>query len=103
MINNSLHQRMTEPLLNRAFAPFILLRRGFVLLLQGFRKLYETLGRIWPSIEQHVFHQFEQVFGNFGIDSQHPRVHDSHVEAGLDRMIQEGGVHRFADEIVTTK
>ena len=63
----------------------------------------EALGRVRAAIEHHVLHAFEQIGRNILVDGQLPGIDDAHVEAGLDRVEQEDGVHCLADDVVAAE
>ena len=50
-------------------------------------------------VEYYVFNPFQQIRRNFLINIQHSGIDDGHVQPGLDRMEQEGRMHRFADRV----
>ena len=56
-----------------------------------------------PAVEDHVFDVLEQILRNVFVDDQLAGIDDAHVEAGLDRMVEERRVHRFADDIVAAE
>ena len=83
---------------------------GFVLF-DGFRPWRSTvsanvdqpLGRVGPAIEEHVFDVAEQFLVNLFVDGELAGVDDAHVEAGLDRVVQKGRIHRLADRLVAAE
>ena len=102
-INNALDQRVFEALLDGALAPFVLDDLGLVLLFDGLGKLDEAFRGVGAAIEQNVLDQFEQVLGNLLVNAEHAGVDDAHVQPGLDGVIQKGGVHRLAHDVVAAK
>ena len=68
-----------------------------------FRKSDETLGGIRTAVEDHVFDQAEKVLGDILIDAELSCIHDTHVETSADGMIEENGMHRFANVVVATE
>src|ERR1700677_1247584 len=102
-IDNALDEGMFEAFLDGGLAPFVLDGFGFVLLFDGFGELDQALGGVGAAVEQDVLDQFQEVLGNFLIDAEHAGVDDAHIEAGLDGVIEEGGVHRLAHGIVAAK
>ena len=94
---------MREPRFDRAVAPLqiqlglpraALDRRG---------ELHHPLGRVGAPIEDDVLDMLEQLARDVFVDDQLPRVDDAHVEARLDRVIQEGRVDCLADDVVAAK
>ena len=81
---------MLEALLDRRLSPrqVELLLHGAAL--DGLGQGDHAFGRIWSSIEEQVLDMFEQVLGNFLIDSELPGVDDPHVHAGPDGMVEKG-------------
>jgi hypothetical protein len=45
----------------------------------------------------------EQILWNVFVDDQLSGIDDAHVEAGFDRMEQEGGMNRLADDVVAAE
>ena len=76
------------------------MRPFFFCTFDGFGKFEQPVGRIGTPIQQHIFHAFEQVFGNLFVDFQLAGVDDAHVEASFDRVIQERRIDRFANGVV---
>ena len=103
MIDYAFDERVTQALLDRAGAPGIFSHFHFALLLHGIGKLDEPLGRIGPAVQQHIFNKLQQVFRNLFVDFEHSGIHDSHVEPGVDRVIQKRRMHRFAHDSVAAK
>ena len=68
-----------------------------------FGELQQPVSRIGAAVEDDVFHMFEQVFGDLFVDFQLPRVDDAHVKARFDRVVKEGCVDRFTDDIVAAE
>ena len=50
----------------------------------------EPLGRVRPTVEDHILGVLQQIGGDILIDVELARVHDRHVEPGGDRVVQEG-------------
>ena len=105
VVGDALDQGVLEPLLDRAprarrgpwpssFLPFLLDRLG---------ELGQPVGRVGPAVEQHVLDALEQVLGDLLVDLELAGVDDAHVQPGLDRVVEEGGVHRLADHVVAAE
>ena len=72
-------------------------------LLDGSANVDQPLGGIRAAIEQHVFDEFQEILRNLFVDGQLSRIHDAHVQPGLDRVIQKRRVHRLAHGIVAAE
>jgi len=66
-------------------------------------KFDHSLGRVRSAIEDHVLHPLEQICGDIFVDAELARVHDGHIQARFDRVVEECGVHRLSHEIVSAK
>ncbi len=97
------HQRVGQALLHGALAP------GEVLLLRErlagdrLREPHEPLGRVGAAVEDDVLDVLEEVLRDVLVDVELAGVHDRHVQAGGDRVVQERRVHRAADRLVPTE
>ena len=94
---------MGESLFDRAGAPLIVFHRRFALLLDGLGKRHQSFRRIRPPVQQDIFDQLQKILGNFLIHRQLSGVHNSHVQTGLDGVIEKCRVHRLAHAIVAAK
>ena len=103
VIDDTLDQRVAQTLFDRALAPFIFDHFGLVLFLHRLGELDQTLGGVGPAIEQNVLDESEQVLGNLLIHFQQTGIDDAHVEAGLDGVVEESAVHRFAHNVVAAE
>jgi hypothetical protein len=84
-------------------APAIVFCDGFVGFFDCLGERDQPFRRVRTTIEQHVFHELEQVFGNFFIHREHAGIDDPHVHAGLDGMIEKRRMHRFAHRIIAAE
>ncbi len=95
---------MRQPLLHRPAAPgeigFLLLA-GLAAVALGQRQ--QPLGRIGAAIEHHVFHRLAQFRLDVVIDDHLPGIDDAHVHPGLDGVIEEDRMHRFAHRLVAAE
>ena len=66
--------------------------------LHGVGKLHHPLGRVGTPIEDDVLDVLEQVLRDVFVDDQLPGVDDPHVHAGLDGVVEERRMDRFADD-----
>ena len=102
-VDDAVHERVREPLLDGCLAP------GEVELALGRlardrpREGDEPVGRVGPPVVEHVLDPFEQVGRDVLVDDELARVDDAHVEPGADRVVEEGGVHRLADDVVAAE
>ena len=103
VLDNALDQRVREPFLDRSPAPSMLLSSDLVLLSDRLGKRDQPLGGVRPSIQQHILHQLEKVFGNLLVHGQLPGVDDPHVQTGLDGVVQKGRVHCLTYDVVPTE
>ena len=102
-VDDAVHQRVRQPRRHRLIAPGVIvgpLRAGA---LDAIGELDQPLGRVGTAVEQHVLDVREQLLGDVLVDRELAGVDDAHVHAGLDRVIQEGGVHRLADDVVAAE
>ena len=100
VLHNALDQAVREALLHGGFAPSQILHFFLALRLNGFGKGHEAFGAIGAAVEQHILHEFEQVFGNIIVHGQLPGIDDAHVHARPDAVVQECRVHGFAHVVV---
>ena len=107
---DSLHQRVAQPLLHRPVAPlfnFLLVRlvagARRPCRLQPLAELNQPLGRIGPPVQQHIFNQLLQLRLDLLIHLQHARVHNAHIHARGNRVIQKRRVHGLAHLVVAAK
>ena len=63
----------------------------------------QPLGGIGPASQHHIFHPLAQVERNVFVRNELTGIHDAHIHAGTDGMIQEHCVHRFAQRIVAAE
>ncbi len=92
-----------EPLLDRRLAPGevdLALRR---LAAHAARVLDEPLGRVGAPVEDDVLDELEQLRRDVLVDDELAGVDDAHVEAGADRVVEEGRVHRLAHGVVAAE
>ena len=59
--------------------------------------------RIGAAVQQHVFYEDLQLGLDLFVELEHSGVHDAHVHACGDRVIQERRVHGLADLVVAPK
>ena len=66
-------------------------------------ELDQPLGRVGPAVEDHVLDVLEQILRDVLVDDELAGVDDAHVEAGLDRVVEERRVHRLAHDVVAAE
>ena len=102
-VDDAVHERMLEPLADRRLAPreieLALRRRS----LNRRGEADEPVGRVRPAVVEDVLDVLEQVGRNVLVDHELAGVHDSHVEPGLDRVVEERGVHRLPHDVVAAE
>ena len=60
----------------------------------------QPLARFRVGVENHVFDALEQLRLDAVVDLQHSGIDDAHIQARLDGVVEEDGMHRFAHGIV---
>ena len=63
----------------------------------------EPLGGVGAAREDHVLDVLEQLGRDVLVDGELARVDDAHVEPGVDRVVEERGVHRLAHDLVAAE
>ena len=94
---------MREPLADGRLAPGeieLALRRAAR---DGRGVLDEALSRILTAVEEDVLDPLEQIGLDVLVHGELAGVDDSHVEACADRVVEERGVHRLADGVVSAE
>ncbi len=102
-VDDAVHQRVRQPRRHRLIAPGVIVRPLRARALDAVGELDQPLGRVGTAVEQHVLDVREQLLGDVLVDGELAGVDDAHVHARLDRVIQEGGVHRLADDVVAAE
>ncbi len=103
VIRDAFDQRMREALFERALAPGILFHCAFFFCFHRFGERQQAFGRIRTAIQQNILDQMQQILGNFFVNGELAGIHDAHIEAGLNRVIQKRGVHGFAHHVVAAE
>ena len=99
-VDDSVHERMREPLLHRRLAP------GEIELALGRTAgdrpgpVHQPLRRVGAAVEEHALDALQEIGLDVLVHRQLARVHDAHAEPGADRVVEERGVHRLADGVV---
>ncbi len=102
-LRDALHQRVRQPLLNRAATPFQCCFFFLVASLQGGSDFDHAFGGIFAAIQYNVFDPLAQFSRQVVVHAHHAGVDDTHRHAGFDRVIQEHGVDCFTRRIVAAE
>ena len=101
---NAFNQGMLQALLNGPFTPGKVFLFGLAAFASElFGRFEQAIGGVIPAVQNHVFHQFFQVRLDLVIDHQLAGIHDAHIHAGLDRVIQENRVDGLTHRIVAAE
>ncbi len=101
---NGFNQGMLQALLNRPLTPGKIFFFGLAAFaFELFGRLEQAIGGVIPAVQNHVFHQLFQIRLDLVVDHQLARIHDAHIHAGLDRVIQEDGVNGLTYRIVAAE
>ena len=108
MLPVAAHQGLLQAFLHGARAPraaarFRPLRLRSARLLEARRSLDEPLRSIGAAAEDNVFQQFQQPGRQLAVQYGGRRVHDAHVHPRFQRMVEENGVHGFAQVVVAAE
>ncbi len=99
-VENAFGEGVRKPLLNRARSPCRVLALLLVFAFQGCRQLNQSVCRVFPAVEQHIFHSLANVLGNIVVYGQLSGVHDAHVHSCVYCVVEERRMHRFTHPIV---
>ncbi|CCJ86418.1 hypothetical protein BN133_2795 [Cronobacter dublinensis 582] len=100
------HQRIFETLFHVPRAPFGLLsvsRRIAFAAAIFFGQRQQPLGAVSAPVEDHVLDRIAQLGREVVVNRELPGVHDAHVHAVADSVVEEHGVNGFAHRIVAAK
>ena len=100
VVHDPVDERIGEPLLDGRLAPGEVDLPLRSLAVHRRRERDEALGRVGTPVEDHVFDVLQQVLRDVLVDGELAGVDDAHVEAGLDRVEEEGRVHGLAHDLV---
>ena len=70
---------------------------------QRFAELHQSFCGIGTAIEQHIFDQHLQLGVDLLVDFEHSGIHDAHVHARRDGVIEKRGMHGLANLIIAAK
>ena len=104
MVVDALHESVREAFGDWQGPPFVLLgsvgpfglRRG-----EAWGSLHEAVRSVLAAAEDKVLNEVAQFWVNLGVDLQHARIDDGHVEARFDRVVEENGVDGLANLIIS--
>ena len=97
------HQRVREPLLDRARAPREILGHLPPLRLERLGERDQALGRVRPPVEHDVLDPLAQLRRNLVVDAELAGVDDAHRHSRPDRVVEEHRVDRFAHRVVAAE
>ena len=101
---NALDQRVLEALFNRPFTPGqILLLSLAAFALVAFGDFQQAIGGIIPAIQDNVLNQFLELRVDLIVNHQLAWVHDTHVHAGLDGVVQEHGMNGLPYHVIAAE
>ena len=63
----------------------------------------EAFGGVGAAVQENVLDKNEQFFVHLFVNLKHRRIYDAHVHAGLDGVVEEGGVHGLAHGVVAAE
>ena len=102
-VDDAVDERVREPGADRLIAPRMVVGTLRARALDAIGELDQPLGRVGPAVEEHVLDVRQELFGDVLVDRELAGVDDAHVHAGLDGVVEEGRVHRLADDVVAAE
>ena len=103
-VGDALDQRMSKALFDRQLAPGeigpAVLGLAF---LDRLRELDQRFAGVRVAVEHHVLDLLAQHRIEIVVDAEHAGIDDAHGHAGLDRVVEENGVDRFAHGVVAAE
>ena len=99
-VDDALDERVRKPLLDGAASPRVRHDLRLAGLLHGLGERDQPLRRVLAAVQEDVLDEVEQVLRDLLVDRELAGVHDAHVEAGRDRVVEKRGVHGLADGVV---
>ncbi len=102
-VDDPVHERVLEPLLDRRLAPREVALAPGAFAAHALGVLDEPLGRVGAPVEDDVLDALEQIRLDVLVHDELAGVHDAHVEAGRDRVVEERRVHRLSDGVVAAE
>ena len=103
VICDALDKRMRQAFLYGLFAPAQIDRTLLFLLLDALGEFKKSLGGIFPAVQKNVFHIGHQFLVHLLVHLEQRWIHNTHVHAVLDPVIQKRCMHGLANGIVTPK
>ncbi len=104
-VGDAMHQGMGQAFIHRRggfgrATPSQLLAHVFAGALGLLGNFQQALGSIVPAIEHHVFHPLAQLGLEFVVHANHAGIHNAHVHARTNGVIQKHGVNGFTNRVV---
>src|SRR5256885_1690506 len=104
VVIDALDEGVLEALGHRQLAPLPILRAArAALALEARRDLEQPLGGIRAPVENHVLARRPQLRLDLFVDAQLSGIHDPHVHAGGNGVVEEHRVHRLAHCVVAAE
>ena len=105
-VGDAAQQRVLQTLFHRPLTPAhvdldLLGRAGLSFELLG--EIDENLRGIRTAVEDDVLHLFEHVLRDLFVNFEHAGIHDAHVHARLDGIVEEDTVHGLTHLVVATE
>ena len=100
VVDDAVHQRVREAILHRGLPPGEVVLALEPSALDRLGEDHHAFGGVRAPVEDDVLDVLEHVLGDVRVDLELPRVHDGHVQARGDRVVQERGVDRAAHGLV---
>ncbi len=97
---------MTQSLFQRQLTPLFRFDSSAVIRFVTFDLLcilHEPLGGILSSVEHSILHQIPHIGRDILIDYRLAGIHNSHVQAGSDGVIEKNGMHHLTHRLVAAK
>ena len=101
---DALHERVLDAFRDRRLAPGQILGLGLAAFARvPGRDLEQPFGGIGAAIQDHVLDPLAQLRRDLLVHRELAGVHDAHIHAGLDRVVQEHRVDRLAHRVVAAE
>ncbi len=104
MFENAVHEGMFQAPGHRRLAPFGVFLLGLALLaLEALGDLDQALGRVLAAVEDDILDALPEFRFDLVINVELAGIHDAHIHARRDGVIEEDRVHRPAHRLVSAK
>ncbi|MNE87444.1 hypothetical protein D3C80_1846480 [compost metagenome] len=94
---------MRQTIIHRSISPFLGNFFFLVFSLKALCEIQKPFGSIVSSVQENIFHMFEQLLVDVIINLQHGRIYNSHIHSVLNGVVEECGVHCFTHRIVSAE